>query len=65
MIIRRGKTGYDEGETKEYKQKPRRHLDHITFNYYGEKSHYLVNIEHSTQMKLKEDSKALSNTKQG
>ena len=32
MFAQRGKTGDDAGETKDKKQKPKRNLDHITYN---------------------------------
>ena len=35
MFAHRGKTGDDEGETKDNKQDPRRNLDHITCNNCG------------------------------
>ena len=37
MFAQRGKTGGDEGEGKEKEQRPRRNMDHITWNDYGEK----------------------------
>ena len=52
-----GKNGDDEGETKDEKQKPRRNLDHITWNDWR-KVHYMGNNECSTQTKTKEDSEA-------
>ena len=55
MFVQSGKTGYDECETKEDKQKPQRNLDHIAYNDFGEKGHYKGNSQCYTQKNIKED----------
>ena len=45
MLAQRGKTGDDEGKTKEDKQTPQINLDHINCKNGGEKSHYARNSE--------------------
>ena len=64
MFAQRGKTGVDDGETKDKNQKPQINLDHITYNECGEKWHYAGNNECYTQTKTKEDAEALRKTKQ-
>ena len=64
VFSQRGKTGDDEGETKEDKRNPQRNLEHITWNDCGDKGPYVVNGEWSTQVKLKEDLETFRNMKQ-
>ena len=45
MFAQRGKTGDYEGTRKEKDQRPRRNLDHVTCNDYGEKVHYAGNSD--------------------
>ena len=40
MFEQHGKTGDNKGDGKEKEQRPRRNLDHITGNKFGEKGHY-------------------------
>ena len=65
MLAHRGKTGDDEGKTKEDKQTPQINLDHINCKNGGEKSHYARNSEWSTQINIKEDSESFMKTNQG
>ena len=53
MFAQRGKTGDDEGDRKEKEQRPRRNLDHITCNHWGEKCHYAGNNDCPTQARRK------------
>ena len=55
MFSQHGKTGDDEGETKENKQNHRRNLYHITCNYCGEKGHYAGKRIFPTYKELKQD----------
>ena len=64
MFAQRGKTGDDDGDGKEKKQRPRRNLDHTTCNDCGEKGHYAGNNDCPNQARLKEDSEVFSKTKQ-
>ena len=64
MFAQLGKTGDDEGDEKEKKQRPRSNLDHITWNDCVEKGHYYGNSKFPTQTKLKEDAEAFRNLKQ-
>ena len=64
MFAQRGKTGDNEGNGKEKKQRPRRKLDHINFNNCGEKGHYSGNSEWSTKTNLKENAEEFRKMKQ-
>ena len=65
MFAQHGKTGDDEGDAKEKEQIPRRNLDHITCNEYGEKGHYAGNKNFPTQARLKEDAEAFKKNEAG
>ena len=58
MFAQQGKTGVNEGDGKETKQRTRINLDHITCNDCGEKGHYAENNDCPTQARLKEDAEA-------
>ena len=58
MFVQGGKTGNDKGDGKEKEQRPKKNLDHITCNDYGEKGHYAGNNDCPTQSRIKEDAEA-------
>ena len=64
IFVQRGKTGDNKGNRKENEKIPRRNMDHITCNNFGEKGHYYGNIDCPTQANLKEDAEALWKMKQ-
>ena len=64
MFAQSGKTGDDEGEEKDKKQKPQRNLDHTNCNDCGEKGQYKSNNECYTKTKIKEDEFTFIKTKQ-
>ena len=63
MLMQRRKTGDDDGEAKDEKQKTGINLYHIPCNYCGVKVHYAGKNECSTQTKLKEDVEAFRKIK--
>ena len=64
MFVQYRKTGENKGDEKDKEKITSRNLDHVTCNRCGEKGHYDGKGECSTQIKLKEDTEALKNTKQ-
>ena len=64
VFSQRRKTGDHKGDWKEKKQRPRRNMDHITWNHSGEEGHYFRNNYCPTQASLKEDSEAFKKMKQ-
>ena len=58
IFTQRGKTGDNKGDRKEKEQRPRRNLDHITCNHWGEKCHYAGNNDCPTQARRKQDAEA-------
>ena len=64
MFLQSGKTGDNKGDRTEKDQIPRTNLDHITYNYCGEKCHYAGKNDCPTQARLKEDAKAFMKMKQ-
>ena len=64
IFAQHGKTGDDEGETKEVKQNHQRNIDHITCNDCGEKCHHVRKSDCSTQTNLKENLGAFRKTNQ-
>ena len=61
MFAQRGKNGDDEGDGKEKRLRPRRNLDHITYNDCGENFHCAGNNDYPTKSRLNEDAEAFSN----